>query len=107
MKGKILAVTLIILVSFVGIAICQDQKPLPDDLQTLELIENECLLNIDNITLKQRQMQIDFRVLQARKIQWQKRLEIVTEKIGQIAPVDTPKPKKEKEKGMKKDETTK
>lgn len=120
MKKFELSFLIFLIIGSLSIAIAQDDKkcktcdkakveqksvkPLPDDPAVLELIENECLLNIENIRLKQNELQRAFKEFNIQLQQWGLRLQQVRDKMAEVNKeklID-----KEKKEGIVENETT-
>jgi len=91
MRVRVLAIV-------IGLVLCTtfafaQEYTLPDDLKELSYIQNECQLNIENIKLKQANMQLQFNALANDLKVWNNRFIDVNNKIKQLAPQEKPNEK--------------
>lgn len=83
---RLLMVTFLFIFMFGGLAYAQEaEEPvLPDDTAMLELIENECLLNLRLIQLSVQNLQLQGANLMQQERDWNEKLERVQEKIKAV-----------------------
>jgi len=65
MKNPAYVICFLVVFFFAGLGYAQDQKSFPDDPVILELIENECLLQLENLQLKKNELERQLRVVDA------------------------------------------